>query len=63
MDDLIDVVDEHGKHYQISAAYRRRYPSVAASFRLVPEKKATPVAPKTVIAVDNAPTGDKKKEN
>lgn len=62
-DDLIDVEDDHGNRYRISAAHRNRYPSVAESFRPVPEKKATPVAPKTAPAVDNAPTGDKEKEN
>ena len=64
-DDLIDVEDDAGNRFRISAAHRNRYPSVAASFRPVKHRKeeATPVAPKTAPAVDNAPTGDKNKEN
>ena len=61
-DDLIDVIDDKGNRFRISAAHRDRWPSVAKSFRLVPEK-ATPVVAKVTPVTVQPPTGDKKKEN
>lgn len=63
VDDLIEVIDPDGNHHRISKAHRDRWPSVAATFRLASETKATPVAEEVASATVNPPTGDKKKEN
>ena len=72
-DDLIDVEDEAGNRFRISAAHRNRYPSVAEAFRPVVKAKpkpkpgrkktTTPVVTMTALAAEIAPTGDKNKEN
>ena len=64
-DDLIDVEDDAGNRFRISAAHRNRYPSVAEAFRPVARRKktTTPVVPMTAVAAEIAPTGDKNKEN
>lgn len=63
VDDLIEVIGPDGEHIRISKAHRDRWPSVAATFRLASETKATPVAVEVTPVTVNPPTGDKKKEN